>query len=253
MVFRVFYEASRNLDSRPPSRNQPRRSLSSPRVYVCFESSGAAARTAARRCGAQHKTDAAPSQFEGPVLRAVKPLGAGRRGLTPRWPRSLSSPVPRLGGNLDLARSAVKGPCAGPPRTLREKSPREDRRDPDGPNGLPRGRRRRRCKTAATLRKPLASLRKWSGWTTQDLTIPTAPSAPAVARAAQTYPTPSPWPRPAEGAHALPALPPTSGERPEEAFGAPRRGPAAASAGGSAASPPRSWRRWPSSGPPSKA
>jgi Zn-dependent protease len=44
----------------------------------------------------------------------------------------------------------------------------------------------------------------------QDLSIPTLPSVPPVTRSAPT----------------LPAVPPAAGERPEEAFGTPRRGPA---------------------------
>jgi len=34
MVFREFYEATRNLGSQPPPRDQPRRSLSSPRMHA---------------------------------------------------------------------------------------------------------------------------------------------------------------------------------------------------------------------------
>ncbi len=57
----------------------------------------------------------------------------------------------------------------------------------------------------------------------EDLTIPTVPGAPGVARATQTYPTWATVPAPAQSSQTLAALPPTAGERPEQAFGAPRQ------------------------------
>ena len=57
----------------------------------------------------------------------------------------------------------------------------------------------------------------------EDLTIPTVPGAPGVARATQTYPTWATVPAPAQSSQTLAAPPPAAGERPEQAFGAPRQ------------------------------
>ena len=249
MFSRVFYEASRDLDSRPPSRNQPRRSLSSPRVYVWGESSSGPREYPASRpatAGPRQKQTRPRTCSRTRSLEPLSPSALGWRGLTPRGlalfkSGSASGSQPRRGLRHGQGRRAR------PPRSLREKALLRAGRTAPVSAGRSPG------KAAGALREPLPSLRKWSGWTTRTWPYRRSPGCPRCRYR---------WERLRGPRRSL-----RYSGRCRRCRRSRRRGPSArrtpsgrragsrprASASASAARPPRSWRRWPSSSRPSRA
>jgi hypothetical protein len=103
MVSRVFYEAARDLDSRPSPRTD-RVEACRPRGCFPVQSSGAGAREELRGGARREKNDAAPGRFEDP---STGPEGLASKVARPHtsWPRSL-----RLGSasRFNLARGAAR-------------------------------------------------------------------------------------------------------------------------------------------------
>src|SRR5580698_6297636 len=97
MVFRVIYEASRNLGSPPPPRTdrveacRPRGCLllqCSEPAYPCRGLPGGGTGSA---MGGLTKATRSRATFEEPSPFDPRAPRLGWRGLTPRWPRSLAA------------------------------------------------------------------------------------------------------------------------------------------------------------------